>query len=60
MGVDAQWFRDAKYGVMIHYLCPNEEKDMSAEDWNKRVDSFDESCLRIVWRSPAQDSVSLR
>ena len=42
MGVDAQWFRDAKYGVMIHYLCPNEEKDMSAEDWNKRVDSFDE------------------
>ncbi len=40
MGVDAQWFRDAKYGVMIHYLCPNEEKDMSAEDWNKKGGQF--------------------
>ena len=32
------WFRDARWGVFNHYLAPAE---LSADDWNSRVDGFD-------------------
>ena len=32
------WFRDAKWGVFTHYLG---SADLSAEEWNRRVDGFD-------------------
>lgn len=38
MRANADWFRDAGWGVFTHYLGG---RDMPAEDWNKRVDDFD-------------------
>ena len=39
------WFRDAKWGVMTHYLgAPPSSKggaELTAEMWNKQVDGFD-------------------
>jgi len=32
------WFRDAQWGVFTHYLT---DKNMTAEEWNRRVDAFD-------------------
>jgi hypothetical protein len=34
---NADWFKDAKWGVFCHYLV---NKDMRVDDWNRRVDSF--------------------
>jgi hypothetical protein len=32
------WFKEAKWGVFTHYLTT---QDVSADDWNRRVDAFD-------------------
>lgn len=32
------WFHDAKWGVFVHFLA---QDDWSADEWNRRVDSFD-------------------
>ena len=41
------WFHDAKWGVMTHYLgAPPSSKggaELTAEAWNKQVDGFDVS-----------------
>ncbi|HGJ67695.1 TPA: hypothetical protein ENS27_20245 [bacterium] len=39
---NTDWFRDAKWGVFTHYLTGS---DMSAKDWNNRVNSFDVKAL---------------
>lgn len=36
------WFRDLRSGVFCHYLSPS---DLSADEWNRRVDSFDTNRL---------------
>lgn len=36
---NTQWLADLGWGVFCHYLC--EDRSMTAEDWNKQVDSFD-------------------
>ena len=38
----SDWFKDAQWGVFTHYLTG---ANMSAEEWNKRVDSFDVKAL---------------
>lgn len=38
MTADTTWFRDAQWGVFIHYLG---KEGMSSEDWNDQVDAFD-------------------
>ena len=42
MQASTEWFKDAKWGVLTHYLSG---KENTAEDWNKRVDSFDTAGL---------------
>src|SRR5215831_7575120 len=41
----AAWMREAKWGVMTHYLADWQAQvhhlDMSVEQWNKLVDGFD-------------------
>jgi len=41
----AGWMKDAKFGVMTHYLADWKTKDyklaMSVDEWNKLVDNFD-------------------
>ncbi len=37
-----KWFRDAKWGVFNHYLT---SASTTADDWNRRVDSFDVNAL---------------
>ena len=43
------WFRDARWGVFTHYLADAYSTDgeprLSADDWNRRVDSFDTARL---------------
>ncbi len=39
---DTEWFMKARCGAFTHYLTG---ADMSAEDWNRRVDSFDTESL---------------
>lgn len=34
---NTKWFKDAKWGVFCHYLVG---KEMSADEWNRRIDSF--------------------
>lgn len=38
MRADATWFRDAQWGVFVHYLA---DDATSAKDWNAQVDAFD-------------------
>lgn len=33
-----EWFRQARFGVFLHYLT---EKDTTVEEWNRRIDNFD-------------------
>ena len=45
---NTDWFRDARWGLMFHYLlaAPDSGVDTStvpADEWNERVDSFDVS-----------------
>ena len=42
MRANTDWFRDAKWGVFMHYLGTPEE---SADDWNRRIDGFDVDAL---------------
>ena len=35
---NTDWFRDARWGVFAHFLASD---DLSAEQWNERVDAFD-------------------
>ena len=41
----AAWMKDAKFGVMTHYLADWQAKvhnlTMSVDEWNKLVDNFD-------------------
>lgn len=39
---DTEWFMKARCGAFTHYLT---SPDMSADDWNRRVDSFDTESL---------------
>ena len=43
------WFKDRKWGVFIHYLAGKASSkvgaEISAEEWNRRVDSFDTESL---------------
>ncbi len=38
MRLNTDWFRDARWGVFTHYLAG---KEVTAEEWNSRVDRFD-------------------
>ena len=37
------WFKDAKWGVFMHYMADTVLKgdELTIENWNKAVDSFD-------------------
>lgn len=37
---NTDWFRDAGYGIMIHYLKPAIVPDGGAKEWNEVVNSF--------------------
>lgn len=45
MRADTDWFKDAKWGVFIHYLAETfksgTQKKITVDDWNRMVDSFD-------------------
>ncbi len=45
MRANTDWFRDAKWGVFIHYLADFASNtavpDISPDDWNRRIDGFD-------------------
>jgi len=34
------WFRDAGFGIMVHYLSSNIVQDKGSQEWNDAVDSF--------------------
>ncbi len=38
MRVDADWFRDCRWGVFTHYLT---QPGTTADEWNRQVDGFD-------------------
>ncbi|MBK8884499.1 MAG: alpha-L-fucosidase [Bacteroidales bacterium] len=38
---DTDWFHDAGFGIMFHYLSSNIVPDGTAKEWNDAVDSFD-------------------
>jgi hypothetical protein len=38
---NTDWFRDAGFGIMVHYLSSNIVHDKGSEEWNDAVDSFD-------------------
>ena len=38
---NTDWFRDAGYGIMVHYLKPVITPDGGAREWNNAVNSFD-------------------
>ncbi len=47
---NTDWFRDAKWGVFVHYLHPvvpaeELEKQTVADAWNRRIDNFDVEIL---------------
>lgn len=46
---NTDWLRDAKFGVMLHYLADPSNAENSAadsvEEWNRRVDAFDVPAL---------------
>jgi len=46
---NTDWFRDAKWGVFMHYLAApasnTEPYDMTVEAWNERIDNFDTAGL---------------
>ncbi|ULL15235.1 hypothetical protein DVH26_12785 [Paenibacillus sp. H1-7] len=43
--LNADWFKDAKWGVFCHYLPTpphnREGRHLTSEEWNERVDAFD-------------------
>jgi len=38
---NSDWFHDAGFGVMVHYLSSNMVPDGGSKEWNDAVDSFD-------------------
>jgi len=42
---DTNWFRDAKWGVFVHYLAglpsADDPEGTTPEEWNRRIDGFD-------------------
>lgn len=38
---NTDWFRDAGFGIMIHYLKPIMAPEGGSEEWNRAVNSFD-------------------
>jgi hypothetical protein len=38
---NTDWFRDAGYGIMVHYLKPVIVPDGGSREWNEAVNSFD-------------------
>ena len=38
---DTDWFRDAGFGIMFHYLSSNMVQDKGSKEWNDAVNSFD-------------------
>jgi hypothetical protein len=38
---NTDWFRDARFGIMVHYLSSNIVRDKGSKEWNEAVDSFD-------------------
>jgi hypothetical protein len=38
---DTDWFHDAGFGIMFHYLSSNIVPDGSSKEWNDAVNSFD-------------------
>ena len=38
---NTDWFRDAGFGIMVHYLSSNIVQDRGSKEWNDAVDSFD-------------------
>lgn len=38
---NTDWFRDAGYGIMIHYLKPAIVPDGGTKEWNEAVNNFD-------------------
>lgn len=45
MRADTGWFRDARWGVFVHYLASPASSldavDLPAEDWSRQIDGFD-------------------
>jgi hypothetical protein len=45
MRANTDWFRDAKWGVFVHYLADmasnSRVPDIAVDDWNRRIDRFD-------------------
>ncbi len=45
MRADTDWFRDARWGVFVHYLgglpSADNPEDTTVEEWNARIDGFD-------------------
>lgn len=37
---NTDWFRNAGYGIMVHYLSSNIIQDKGSKEWNDAVDSF--------------------
>lgn len=37
---NTDWFRDAGFGIMVHYLSSNIVQDKGSKEWNDAVDSF--------------------
>jgi hypothetical protein len=38
---DSDWFHDAGFGIMFHYLSSNIVPDGTSKEWNEAVNSFD-------------------
>lgn len=42
---DTTWFREAKWGVLVHYLAAPPSSmgmaNLTADDWNRQIDAFD-------------------
>ena len=49
MRANTDWFRDAKWGVFVHYLAglpsADDPEGTTPESWNERVDGFDVDAL---------------
>ncbi len=49
MRANTDWFRDAKWGVFVHYLADiasnTQAIDLDPSDWNRQVDAIDVSAL---------------
>ena len=44
MNVNTEWFKDAGWGLLLHYLAElntDSNSEMSIERWNQQVDAFD-------------------